>query len=210
MNRIWLWLARWRGTACATGPTADALRGMPLMTTALTAALIAWVLVPAHPTLPDSPSPRAVASRHSAGLKSEVTAEVAGLEPVQGRRLVSSKDTINGEAITDAAVLQRIEQAAAALPAHLLADHQPGAQVRYLAHSFGSDDDAAVAYGVFREPAAALAFGCALDDHLNRPCKLVEPAAGRAYEDVPGVRCTPMGLALGAPAYEPDRCEPAG
>jgi len=127
------------------------------------------------------------------------------------RRLVSNADTINGAVIVDPAIVERIERIASSVPAHLLADHRPGAQVRYLAHAFGADDDAAVSYGVFREPAAALAFGCALDDHLKAPCALVEPMAGTAaYADLPGVRCTPMRLALGAPAYEPDRCEPDG
>lgn len=126
------------------------------------------------------------------------------------RRFVLPGDTINGEAIRDALIVDRIERIAASLPAELLPNPQPAPQVRYLAHAFGPGDDAPIYYGMFREPAAALAFGCALDEALAHGCESAPLAAAPPiFEDPPGVRCQPLGLALGAPVYEPDRCEAA-
>ena len=124
------------------------------------------------------------------------------------RRFVLMGDTINGEPITDPVVVGRIERVAASVPAELLAGASRAPHVRYAAQAFGASDDAPIYYGVFRDPTAALAFGCALDDIFAAAC---EPApvvaAASAYEDPPGVQCRPMRVALGAPAYEPDRCE---
>ena len=135
-------------------------------------------------------------------------AQPAIVEAATSRRFVLPGDTINGEHIGDALIVGRIERIAATLPAELLADAPRAPHVRYLAHAFGAGDDAPNYYGMFREPAAALAFGCALDEALARGCEPVPlGAAPAALEDPPGVHCRPMGLALGAPVYEPDRCE---
>ena len=125
-----------------------------------------------------------------------------------GQSFVTARDTINGYGIADRAIIARIDRVAAQIPAPALAGHRSGPGVRYLAHAFQAGDDAAISYGLFHEPAAALAFGCALDADLAGECGItpVEPAQA-AYEELPGVRCEPMGIALGAPAYEPDRCE---
>ena len=125
------------------------------------------------------------------------------------RSYIAPDDTINGEQLTDRTLAQRIEQIAAGIPSHLLADHPRGARIRYLAQSFGAGDDAPIFHGVFRDPAAALAFGCALDEDLSNRCGITPPAEGSTVfeEEVPGVHCEPMRLALGAPAYEPDRCQ---
>jgi len=127
-----------------------------------------------------------------------------------GSPFVSARDTINGERIVDPILIERIERIAAGVPSHLLAPHLPAPGVRYLAHGFGPGDDAPIFYGSFQQAAAALAFGCALDDHLADRCAPLEVSATAAYEDPPGVRCVPLGLALGAPSYEPDRCEASG
>jgi hypothetical protein len=127
-----------------------------------------------------------------------------------GSRWVSQSDTINGERISDPIIIERIERIAAGVPAHLLADHPPAPGVRYLAHGFGPGDDAAIFYGLFHHAAAALAFGCALDHHLADRCDMAPVSATAAYEEPPGVRCVPLRLALGAPSYEPDRCEASG
>lgn len=124
------------------------------------------------------------------------------------RRFVLAGDTINGEPLVDAMIVQRIERIAASVPADLLSVVSREPHVRYMSQAFGASDDAPVYYGVFREPAAALAFGCALDEALDSDCKPVPLLAGAvAYEDPPGVQCQPMRIALGAPVYEPDRCE---
>jgi len=124
---------------------------------------------------------------------------------------VTVHDTINGEGITDPQLIRRIEQIAAAVPPHLLAPHLPGARIRYVAQGFGSGDEAPIFHGVFRHPAAALAFGCALDDDLGDRCGFTPVAVeSAAYEEIPGIRCVPMRLALGASAYEPDRCGASG
>ena len=123
-------------------------------------------------------------------------------------RYVSRADTVNGERLADPVLAERIERIAATLPPHLLAGVGHSANSRYLAHGFGAGDDAPIFYGLFREPAAALAFGCAVDDHLADTCPVVKPSStGSAYEDPSGVRCTPLGIALGSASYEPDRCE---
>jgi hypothetical protein len=128
-----------------------------------------------------------------------------------GRSFIDARDTINGQRITDPVVIERIERIAAGVPLHLLDDAPRAAQVRYLAHAFESGDDAAISYGIFRGAAAALAFGCALDDDLVDRCELTPVAATpAAYVDGAGLRCAPMRVALGAPAYEPDRCEVDG
>jgi hypothetical protein len=133
--------------------------------------------------------------------------------PGEARRFVLAGDSINGEPLRDTVLVERIERIAAAVPADLLAGASPAPQVRYLAHAFGAGDDAPIYYGLFREPAAALAFGCALDEALEAGCEPVPLAAATSapdppvFEDAPGVLCRPMRLALGAPAYEPDRCE---
>jgi len=124
---------------------------------------------------------------------------------------VTVHDTINGEGITDQFLIRRIERIAAAVPSHLLASHSSGPRVRYVAQGFGPGDDAPIFHGVFRHPAAALAFGCALDHDLGNRCDVTPVArASAAYEEFPGIRCVPMQLALGASAYEPDRCGAAG
>ncbi len=130
---------------------------------------------------------------------------------VTARAFVLAGDSINGERITDRALVERIERIAAAVPRDLLAGVSAEAHVRYVAHGFGGGDDAPIYYGVFREPAAALAFGCALDEHFAHACEPA-PLMSRAavYEDPPGVHCRPMRLAMGAPVYEPDRCEAGG
>jgi hypothetical protein len=131
--------------------------------------------------------------------------------PVTSRGFVLAGDSINGEPITDRALVERIERIAAAVPLDLLAGEPAATHVRYVAHGFGDGDDAPIYYGVFREPAAALAFGCALDEHFAQACEPV-PLMTRAaaYEDPPGIHCRPMRLAMGAPVYEPDRCEAGG
>lgn len=124
---------------------------------------------------------------------------------------VTAGDTINGDRITDPALIRRIERIAAGVPSNLLSSHSRAARVRYLAQGFGAGDEAPILQGVFRDPAAALAFGCALDDDLGGDCAITAVAGGSAaYEELPGVTCVPMRLALGAAAYEPDRCETGG
>ena len=129
--------------------------------------------------------------------------------PPELHGLVTARDSVNGHRIADRDLIERIERFAAQVPAEMLAGHRPDRGVRYLAHAFASGDDAAISYGLFHEPAAALAFGCALDADLAGRCAVAAVDRVQApYEDAPGVRCEPMGIALGAPAYEPDRCEP--
>jgi hypothetical protein len=140
--------------------------------------------------------------------------------PGTSRGFVAAGDTINGQIIGDPVIVERIERIAAALPADLLAKLPHAGQARYLAHGFGPGDDAPIYYGVFKAPAAALAFGCAVEDLPVDACKasplpppsLASPAtpAGAAtgpYQDASAMQCTPLRLAFGAPAYEPDRCE---
>jgi hypothetical protein len=130
---------------------------------------------------------------------------------VTSRGFVLAGDSINGEPITDRDLVERIERIAAAVPLDLLAGEAAAPHVRYVAHGFGGGDDAPIYYGVFREPAAALAFGCALDEHFAQACEpapLITRAA--SHEDPPGVHCRPVRLAMGAPVYEPDRCESGG
>jgi hypothetical protein len=127
---------------------------------------------------------------------------------LQQRRVVTAGDTINGSLITDPDIIDRINHVATRIPAAMLARHYRTPGVRYLAQAFSAGDDTAVSYGLFRDPAAALAFGCALDADLSLPCEITPAGPMQsAYEDAPGVTCVPMGIALGAPAYEPDRCE---
>lgn len=138
-------------------------------------------------------------------------ASPAPLQPQRvGTAFVSTRDTINGERISDPVIIERIERIAAVVPSHLLANHPPAPGVRYLAHGFGPGNDAPIFYGLFEQAAAALAFGCALDDHLAERCALIPVTAAAAYEEPPGVRCVPLRLALGAASYEPDRCEASG
>jgi hypothetical protein len=128
-----------------------------------------------------------------------------------GRVFLGAQDTVNGQPITDPVLIRRIETIAHGLPPGLLASHGRAAQVRYLAQGFEAGDDAPTSYGVFRDPAAALAFGCAMDDDLAGRCEFT-PVAPSAlpHDDAAGVHCVPMGLALGAAVYEPDRCEQGG
>ncbi len=144
-------------------------------------------------------------------LRVSSAASPAPLErPRVGTAFVGARDTINGERISDPAIIERIERIAAGVPSHLLARHSSAPSVRYLAHGFGAEDDAPIFYGLFEQAAAALAFGCALDDHLAERCTWAPVTAAAAYEELPGVRCVPLRLALGASAYEPDRCEASG
>jgi hypothetical protein len=137
----------------------------------------------------------------------------ATVAAARARHFVRAGDTINGEPLRDAVLVGRIERIAAGLPAELLSGATAAPHVRYLAQAFGAGDDPPIYYGLFREPAAALAFGCALDEALAGGCQPVQLAAASssvfdaAFEDPPGVQCRPMRLALGAAAYEPDRCE---
>jgi hypothetical protein len=143
-----------------------------------------------------------------AALRLPVASDPAVASAVASRRFVLPGDTINGEPLGDAVIVDRIEQIAAALPAELLAGASRAPHVRYLAHAFGGGDDAPIYYGMFHEPAAALAFGCAIDEALAHGCEPAPlAAASSSSEDPPGVHCRPMRLALGAPVYEPDRCE---
>lgn len=138
-------------------------------------------------------------------VRAPTSSAVAAANP---QRFVLAGDTINGEPLTDNVIVERIERIAAAVPADLLEGVSREPHVRYLSQAFGAGDDAPVYYGMFREPAAALAFGCALDETLAGSCEPAPVAVGAiAYEDPPGVHCRPLRLALGAPVYEPDRCE---
>lgn len=153
-------------------------------------------------------SPAGTAGQDAGGRDAGARVEPGRAAAPPGAPFVTAGDTINGDRITDRLVVDRIERIAATVPMHLLAGSRPASHVRYLAQGFGPGDDAPVFYGVFREPAAALAFGCALDDHLADACVLAPVTSlGSAGEYPPGVQCVPMGLAFGAPAYEPDRCE---
>lgn len=124
---------------------------------------------------------------------------------------VTARDTINGLRIANPEIVDRIDRIAVRVPVAVLAGNRRGKHVWYLAHAFTAGDDASIEYGVFAEPAAALAFGCARDSDLADACEMVDDIPAHSpYEDPPGVRCVPMRIALGAPAYEPDRCETAG
>lgn len=128
-----------------------------------------------------------------------------------GPSYITDRDTIDGQRITDPGVIERIERIASQIPSRVLEGHRAGRGVQYLAHAFSGDDVAAVSLGVFRHPAAALAFGCALDPHFAGRCELAPVDSWQAaYGDSPGERCTPMRLAIGAPVYEPDKCEAIG
>jgi hypothetical protein len=108
-------------------------------------------------------------------------------------------------------VVARIERVAASLPPGLLALQPRSPAIRYVAQAFGGGDQAPVFSAVFADPAAALAFGCALEEDLAYPCEIVPATvAPQPYEVIPGVRCVPMRLAVGAAAFEPDRCEASG
>ena len=193
-----------------TVPIGQPRRRIPssLLSNLLLAILLAVLLVLLRILGPQESlrAPRLPASPDLApGAQPAVAAAAAA---ATSRRFVLPGDTINGEHIRDALVVGRIERIAAGLPAELLADAPRAPHVRYLAHAFGAGDDAPIYYGMFREPAAALAFGCALDEALARGCEPAPlAAASSALEDPPGVHCRPMGLALGAAVYEPDRCE---
>lgn len=177
--------------ACLPPALAPAPRAALLLTALLLAGLPA-----------DPPAPRA---DPKAGQRRQAVAQHA--RPAD-HRFLTAHDTINGDRIADPLVIARIERIAAGVPPQLLSGQPRGANVRYLAHAFGGTDDAAISYGIFQEPAAALAFGCALDDHLVDRCGIAALTMEHAaYENPPGVHCQPIRLALGAPAYEPDRCE---
>jgi hypothetical protein len=86
---------------------------------------------------------------------------------------------------------------------------------------FTAGDDPGMSEGWFEDPRAALAFGCAMDEEIGSECGRTEDTARllalptAESEAVPeastsGRRCRPIGIALGAPAFEPDRCEWAG
>lgn len=153
---------------------------------------------------------------------------------------VGIRDTIDGNAVTDPALIERIERVAAGIPETSVAGLPRGPGVRYLAQGFTAGDDPGLTEGWFEDPAAALAFGCALDDETEQACDFSDALpATHAFESagspgdgipvtdgvadgvadrladtgagpgrlLPGWRCQPLGMAIGAPAFEPDRCE---
>jgi hypothetical protein len=117
----------------------------------------------------------------------------------------------------------------------VLAGQARDPRVRYLAQAFTPGDDPGLTEGWFEDPAAALAFGCAVEDDASLACGnadgYVTPAgesalaadpsglAGASMSSygavpvdglAPGWRCEPMGVAVGAPAFEPNRCDRPG
>jgi hypothetical protein len=183
---------------------------MPHLLLALLLVVMLVLLVLLGTSGPQQSLRASKASRLADASRTSADSPAPTAAPETGRR-VTARDTINGQAISDPVIVQRIERIAAALPAETLASIPQVAHVWYLAHGFGPGDDAPIFYGAFQAPAAALAFGCAIEGRAVGACSLspVAPAAS-TYEDPPGVRCTPLRLAFGAPAYEPDRCESGG
>ena len=151
------------------------------------------------------------------------------LNPLPAMSMPGNGDTVDGHAIVDATFIERLQQVAARIPPAVLADQSRGPRVRYLAQAFTPGDDPGLAEGWFEDPGAALAFGCAMEDAASLACSpageelaLQTLPAEAAAMDVsslgalppgsfsPGWRCRPLGVAIGSPAFEPDRCEWSG
>ena len=151
------------------------------------------------------------------------------LAPLRLAEMPGLGDSIDGQPIMDAAFVERLKQVAARIPPGVLMDQSRDLRVRYLAQAFTPGDDPGLVEGWFQDPAAALAFGCALDDDASLACgpgsaelPLAEPVSHPAppaapslgtlapAELVPGWHCRPLGIAVGSPAFEPDRCESPG
>ena len=118
-----------------------------------------------------------------------------------------------------------MKQVAARIPPAMLAGQVRDPRVRYVAQAFTPRDDPGLTEGWFEDPAAALAFGCAVDRGGSLAClaargdpELTQIASGIAgadqpaydavpFEDLaPGWRCRRLGVAVGSPVFEPDRC----
>ncbi|MGE0800140.1 MAG: hypothetical protein AB7G13_35270 [Lautropia sp.] len=193
------------------------------------APILAPLLVPSLLPQPDEPAaPRTIAAaidalertpRRPAAAPVPV-AIPAPLVPAIRFDYVSPRDTIDGEPIRDPALIDRIERLAqslrerlAAIPAVAAeAQTEPRRGVVYLTLAGASEHDGTVEYGAFAHPLAALAFGCARDpafaDGECAPIVAAPPVAvlPAVAIELPGLACTPLGIALGAPSYEPERC----
>lgn len=147
-------------------------------------------------------------------------------DPLPAVSLPGHRDTVDGHPLVDATFIERMKQVAARIPPTVLDGHARGPGVRYLAQAFTPGDDPGLAEGWFEDPAAALAFGCAMEDAASLACSpageelaLAALPSGAAAMDVsshgelapggfaPGWRCRPLGAAFGSPAFEPERCE---
>ncbi len=202
--------------------------GVALLVLAVTLALLVDARHPAG-ELPDrrgssnAAVPRASLSVATVSPPASVS-PAAAILPAAG--MLGRGDTIDGHPVLDATFIERMEQLAARIPPAVLEGQARDPRVRYLAQAFTSGDDPGLTEGWFEDPAAALAFGCAMDDAASPGCGLGStdsalaplssgPAAmdappfGRAPSgDVaPGWRCRPLGVAIGSPVFEPDRCE---
>jgi hypothetical protein len=154
---------------------------------------------------------------------------------VHATALLGSGDTIDGHPILDDAFIERMQQVATRIPPSLLAGKAKDPRIRYLAQAFTPGDDPGLSEGWFEDPAAALAFGCAVDDDASVACATADGIpeltvdAGLAADPTglggaslstyggvpvddpaPGWRCSRLGVAIGAPAFEPDRCDRTG
>jgi hypothetical protein len=154
---------------------------------------------------------------------------------VHATALLGSGDTIDGHPILDNAFIERMQQVATLIPPTVLADKAKDPRVRYLAQAFTPGDDPGLTEGWFEDPAAALAFGCAVEDDASPACVNADgnpelgvdsglaadpPGLGgdslSTYGGVPsddlapGWRCSRLGVAIGAPVFEPDRCDRTG
>jgi hypothetical protein len=144
------------------------------------------------------------------------------------RAMLGHGDTIDGQTVVDGIFIERMKQVAARIPPAVLAGHSRDPRVRYLAQAFTPGDDPGLTEGWFEDPMAALAFGCAMEDAASLACSLAGdelalatmPSGAGAMDassqgalsgDVaPGWRCRPLGVAIGSPAFEPERCESPG
>lgn len=135
--------------------------------------------------------------------------------------LLGHGDTIDGHPVVDSAFIARIERFAARIPQDVLSDRPRDARIRYVAQAFTPGDDPGLTEGWFQDPAAALAFGCAVDDDASLACQAagedflfvadaVDSPDMSADDRAPGWRCRPLGLAIGSPAFEPARCDAPG
>ncbi len=201
------------GTAAsrATGQRAGLVHGVSAVVALLVLGAMLALLIVGPP------------SRGGAGRSSPAASP---LVPLPAMAIPGRGDTVDGHAALDATLIERMKQVAARIPPAVLAGQARDPRVRYVAQAFTPGDDPGIAEGWFEDPAAALAFGCAMDDAASLACNPVGgeftlatvpsgPAAmGASSHDglpsgdfAPGWRCRPLGVAIGSPAFEPDRCE---
>ncbi len=160
-----------------TGPALVASAVVALLVLGITLALLA--IGPPFPNgLPERRPSKAASPRN----------------PLPAMSMLGHRDTIDGHAVLDDTFIGRMALVAARIPPAVLAGQAQDPRVRYLAQAFTPGDDPGLTEGWFEDPAAALAFGCAIDADLEPTCmpEHVIPTLREAAQGTEGATIEPQ------------------